>query len=514
MNATQRALLKAVAAAPQDDAPRLVYADWLDEHAAELSGKERESTAARAEIIRVQCELARLAEEDCDSRWVYDYLDAYHRLGRFDNPLYLIDWSEVDPGLARRLALRSTENRLMNQYFEEWQKTDCPVVKGVRFKLRRGFWTHIDLSGAKDIGRTVQALEKHPDLIPACELHREWTLTPEEARRVARSPVFRHLVGVSGPQPPVLFTALAQAKVAPAMRWVVANCYFDNVFAPFARSARWAGLRELFVWLPDGAPNANLDLEPVAGAEHLSELQSLQLNSEVRYNPATIIEMVANGVWKNLRRLNFNSCIRDESAIALSRRAAFKHLRSIDLSGEVGGRGASALLSSTNLKELVVIALPYGGQHGIQGLNASALEKARRPNLRVLDLPVSEKADVLAVANSPATRNVQFLYIYPRNDAAAKAFFRAMQMPQLVMWAGCGYDSGPASAEAIAQCDRLTNLQVLNLARTTIGDAGAKALAKSKHLGKLRHLDVSEAGVTASGLDALRKRFGEDAVRA
>jgi uncharacterized protein (TIGR02996 family) len=43
------ALLAAVRAAPADDAPRLVYADWLDEH----------GQPERAEFIRVQCALAR-----------------------------------------------------------------------------------------------------------------------------------------------------------------------------------------------------------------------------------------------------------------------------------------------------------------------------------------------------------------------------------------------------------------------------------------------------------------------
>jgi uncharacterized protein (TIGR02996 family) len=43
------ALLAAIRAAPDDDAPRLVYADWLDEH----------GQLERADFIRVQCELAR-----------------------------------------------------------------------------------------------------------------------------------------------------------------------------------------------------------------------------------------------------------------------------------------------------------------------------------------------------------------------------------------------------------------------------------------------------------------------
>src|SRR5689334_22533376 len=48
------AFLKDICTNPDDDAPRLIYADWLDEH----------GQPERAEFIRTQCELARLAEND------------------------------------------------------------------------------------------------------------------------------------------------------------------------------------------------------------------------------------------------------------------------------------------------------------------------------------------------------------------------------------------------------------------------------------------------------------------
>jgi uncharacterized protein (TIGR02996 family) len=61
MSAADRAaFLRAIAENPDDDLPRLVYADWLDEH----------GEPARAEFIRVQCELDRLPRQ---SR-VYDQL--------------------------------------------------------------------------------------------------------------------------------------------------------------------------------------------------------------------------------------------------------------------------------------------------------------------------------------------------------------------------------------------------------------------------------------------------------
>jgi uncharacterized protein (TIGR02996 family) len=50
--------LAAILESPDDDAPRLVYADWLDEH----------GQPERAEFIRVQCELACLSEDDPQRR--------------------------------------------------------------------------------------------------------------------------------------------------------------------------------------------------------------------------------------------------------------------------------------------------------------------------------------------------------------------------------------------------------------------------------------------------------------
>ncbi len=48
------AFLQAIRETPFDDAPRLIYADWLEEH----------GRAERAELIRLQCRLAALPQED------------------------------------------------------------------------------------------------------------------------------------------------------------------------------------------------------------------------------------------------------------------------------------------------------------------------------------------------------------------------------------------------------------------------------------------------------------------
>jgi uncharacterized protein (TIGR02996 family) len=50
----EKAFLEAVLANPDDDAPRLIFADWLEER----------GQAARAEFIRLQIRLAQTPEHD------------------------------------------------------------------------------------------------------------------------------------------------------------------------------------------------------------------------------------------------------------------------------------------------------------------------------------------------------------------------------------------------------------------------------------------------------------------
>lgn len=91
----EKALLAAISAHPLDDAPRLVYADWLDEQGGE-------SQVARAEFIRVQCEMALLAAYD-----------------------------------PRYQALEKREQELLGKWRGEWVKPLPKKLRGVDFS--RGF---------------------------------------------------------------------------------------------------------------------------------------------------------------------------------------------------------------------------------------------------------------------------------------------------------------------------------------------------------------------------------------
>jgi uncharacterized protein (TIGR02996 family) len=107
-------LLQDILANPDDDAPRLVYADWLDEH----------GDSDRAEFIRVQIEAARLGRDK-----------------------------------AFRPALHKRGQKLLDRHRAEWlREVPAPLRKEVEFK--RGFvgWLHCS---ARDLLRGAERLFRH-----------------------------------------------------------------------------------------------------------------------------------------------------------------------------------------------------------------------------------------------------------------------------------------------------------------------------------------------------------------
>jgi uncharacterized protein (TIGR02996 family) len=107
------AFLPAIREAPDEDMPRLVCADWFEEH----------GQAERAEFIRVQCELARPAPDD-----------------------------------ERRRGLRQRARALLAAHEEEWAEPLLALVNKVSF--RRGFVERVTLEVADflDGGEQLMAL--------------------------------------------------------------------------------------------------------------------------------------------------------------------------------------------------------------------------------------------------------------------------------------------------------------------------------------------------------------------
>jgi uncharacterized protein (TIGR02996 family) len=128
------AYLRAVCWAPFDDGPRLVYADRLDER----------GECARAELIRVQCKLARWPCE-CDTSEERVYHDECR--------------------CKERAALRRRERELLREYWWRWNPAAVPYpsacanfgrppvpAPAVTVEFRRGFVGSVTLTAAQFFG--------------------------------------------------------------------------------------------------------------------------------------------------------------------------------------------------------------------------------------------------------------------------------------------------------------------------------------------------------------------------
>src|SRR5438132_6587278 len=96
------ALLAAIRQSPDDDAPRLVYADWLDEHA----------DSDRAEFVRLQVEIDPYRRADADlDRWRRAVIDAHP-----DRPVPI----DFPPELRRYAVLARRERDLLKAHQWHW----------------------------------------------------------------------------------------------------------------------------------------------------------------------------------------------------------------------------------------------------------------------------------------------------------------------------------------------------------------------------------------------------------
>jgi uncharacterized protein (TIGR02996 family) len=119
----EAALLKAVCRAPADDLPRLVYADWLEEH-----GREE-----RAEFIRLQIEVER------DTAWS----------GRWERDKRIAE-------LQRDHAARWLRE------LPKWALTQYDIAAGFRPAFRRGFVSELDIIAAPFLSYGPQLLDRTP----------------------------------------------------------------------------------------------------------------------------------------------------------------------------------------------------------------------------------------------------------------------------------------------------------------------------------------------------------------
>jgi uncharacterized protein (TIGR02996 family) len=315
----REALLASVLHAPDEDAPRLVFADWLDEH----------GEAPRADFIRTQLEFHKL--ESYDPRWG---------------------------------AVATRMRDLLLDYSEEWR---LRFVSRCWQRFRRGFVECVGLSAA-------QFLE-HADALFAATPLRELRLRlvanlPEgftESVHLARLAT----LDISGEAWPNNLGRLLASRRLAGLRELRLPPIGLQGAAELAAAANMPGLESLHVARHSfGDDGVGL----LADATHLSQLRKLHLGTEPhvahtdRIHAAGAAALAHSPRLTNLSVLNLaGNVIGDGGLTSLAGSRNMAGLTVLNLAGNdigaIGTAGLEALCESprlSRLRELVLRGNPLG----------------------------------------------------------------------------------------------------------------------------------------------------------
>jgi uncharacterized protein (TIGR02996 family) len=302
---------------PEDDALRLVYADFLDDRGDEAS-------AAHAELIRVQVELASL--------------------------------SPLIQGAAEHVTNQTErQNELLARWQRVWLGRWAEALQGWTF--RRGLVEAVQADASVFLDNADSLFAEWPTLT-AAKLTRAGDLLPE----LASSPWLAHLRGLDLSNNGIDSVALEHLTASRYICLLEALDLSDNPIGP-----RGAGL-----------------LATIRSADDLSELHLArcglwhegmmaflgnQTNKPARWRR---LDLSGNGLSRN-------------ALVRLADSAIMRNLESLDLSGNpLGDNGASVLADSPNTAGLIDLGLCHTGTGDVE--TAALAGSQNVPNLRSLDL--------------------------------------------------------------------------------------------------------------------------------
>jgi uncharacterized protein (TIGR02996 family) len=428
-----------ILAHPADDTPRLIFADWLDEHG------PTESYRARAELIRLQCRMARMEE---------------------DSP--------------ERLDLEPREKELLAQHQTAWQQELPKWVSrgfGVGSSYRRGFVAVVRTNAESFTYGAYQLFQVTP-------LERADLELPGNAETILDCPLLEKLVelGLEGLKPPD-FALLADSPRLGNLRCLRLRTGYEarlGDLLPLAGSPHLTQLTELELEQAYGSDASEQELAVLA-ATQLARVTSLRLRRLWVNGARTLAACPAPA---RLRNLNLcNSGLSDEPFSILAGSPLVRELRRLDLSyNHLTASGVEALLSAS-LPHLTVLDLSSNLlTEEAAGVLASLPQFGR---LYTLDLRRTQLGDAGARA---------------LGTAGAPTGLRELDLSYT------GIED--AGAEALAQSPRWPHLRTLSLEGNPIRGRTAAALIASPHLRGIRQLNLQGTNLGEKSRRALQRHFG------
>jgi uncharacterized protein (TIGR02996 family) len=340
------AFIQAIIESPDDDVPRLVFADWLDDH----------GQAERAEFIRVQVELARAAAD----------------------------------GLApatRRDELLARQQELLRGHERQWADRLHGVAD--RYWFRRGFVEDVEIDAEALLAHSSTVFESAP------VRHARLGGGLEALARLSASPLLARLrsIDLSFGCYGVNDGDLKSLATLPLLRLLESLCVIEcNVSGEGLRSVLGSShlLRLRCLHLSECQMHGEDGVRPLAESPRLAGLTQLWLNDN-GLGDAGASALAASPNWLRLEHLSLSECeVGDGGAEALARSPHLGRLAGLYLSGnDVGDRGAAALAGSAGLPAVEHLYLQRN-----QVTDAGARAFASSPHLGRLRALVLEKNEI------------------------------------------------------------------------------------------------------------------------
>jgi uncharacterized protein (TIGR02996 family) len=432
---------------PDDDGPRLVLADWLQDQPSEVD-------RARGEFVRIQCEIARIASQDVR------FADLMLREEHLHTPRYYgeanrdSELKRLAGKLPRLAELLERQNELQKRYENVWLDVLRQQVRDHRFW--RGL-VRVEMEGRDFHIRLMSAIGASEN---ACWLQRlHFRNARGDVGRVFGCPLLAHLHELS------FDWALGSSGLAA----LLASPHLGQLTS---LGLRYGGLGDAGV-------------EALVGKAPLPRLTRLDLGNN-QLGPRGAAALARADFLGRLRCLRLND--NQLGAAGVQALAASPHLGSLEIlnlgHNAMDQSGLAALAGSESLTGLRVLGLAQN-YLTIGGL-ATLLTWPGLDQLTVLDLSGNwlDRSGVAAFAASPRVANLTALELSSTH-------------------------LGPAEAEILAASPHLAGLCVLVLTQNQLGVEGARALADSPHLGGLVLLRVYRNDVGEEGIKLLRERFGD-----
>ncbi|HEY7425416.1 MAG TPA: TIGR02996 domain-containing protein [Gemmataceae bacterium] len=463
----QAAFLRSIIEAPDDDGPRLVFADWLEERG-----------DPRASFIRLQCEADQLCRHDATAGvrlYRHSLKVAQQHQARWLGPL-------------RRPGISSWFVRGL-VHLKVWAK--WLAAREQQALVGSEWWAWVESVQIKRPARTlVPALASSP--------------------LMASVAAFSLLPGGLGPSD---LQALTNSPQLDGLHRLHLNgaCSGDAA-AALSTSAGLRQLRELGIWSGNVKPAG---LEAFMHSHLAARLRGLEIGDGFPGSDGIGVlgaeALAASPNLLGLRSLRlFDYSVKTTGIEALASSPRIAGLNTLALHCGVGTEGVRALAASPHLSRLGSLDL---AQNGIGDKGAQALAKAGGfRGLACLDLSTNRigQRGAIALANSPLLGQLSSLTlnINEIGDRGVIALAGAPHVCNLITLAITQNGITDVGVKALGASPSLAGLKHLNLLFNRIGDVGARSLAGSPFLTGLVSLNLQYNPISSVGRRVLRTRFG------